>query len=490
MCSPEWTSKPSLDFLILDSDKGAMFPPHNSGQTGLDLVNIDQDNDLVSRKEFLREGEANLDNLLRSAGYFCVEDVIQGVPHPSVAEEPEAEDAADSSLSWLFGPGSPDLPWGSPLEGSPQAESVQDQTNQGHEGDLISLSVPSSPGKGAHRTSERCSHTTSTVLVDLLSDELPFSSASLLTPQGLGEDNPQGVTQESPESGAPPTAGNKTPESSPDTFHLHTDCVSTPLDVSDRALPLLDSEIPGCQVSGSLSPIAPPSSVTCPGEQLDSPEEKPESGLLAPAPTTAHLTSQGTGECESPAPCSTVSTPSDEGVLGAPGPSETACMVGVMDRQVSSGHEAMADQGSETKELPLPTSSPASPMNFAAGPDHTTRPPTQAPGPELDSPGSSSPEPPEWTIGKSRVDRTTLSKMVAPDSLPVVSTVTQKEESVSPLKAVFDALDQDGDGFVRIEEFMEFAAAYGADQVSVSVCVCVREREKFVVCQRCDVLNP
>ncbi|XP_062848732.1 rab11 family-interacting protein 3 isoform X3 [Trichomycterus rosablanca] len=47
----------------------------------------------------------------------------------------------------------------------------------------------------------------------------------------------------------------------------------------------------------------------------------------------------------------------------------------------------------------------------------------------------------------------------------VVPTATYRDEDSSALRAVFQALDQDGDGFVRIEEFMEFATAYGAEQV-------------------------
>ncbi|ELW67755.1 Rab11 family-interacting protein 3 [Tupaia chinensis] len=34
----------------------------------------------------------------------------------------------------------------------------------------------------------------------------------------------------------------------------------------------------------------------------------------------------------------------------------------------------------------------------------------------------------------------------------------------SRLRAVFDALDRDGDGFVRIEDFVQFATVYGAEQ--------------------------
>nr|XP_058141555.1 rab11 family-interacting protein 3 isoform X3 [Dasypus novemcinctus] len=39
------------------------------------------------------------------------------------------------------------------------------------------------------------------------------------------------------------------------------------------------------------------------------------------------------------------------------------------------------------------------------------------------------------------------------------------EEEAPRLRAVFDALDSDGDGFVRIEDFVQFATVYGAEQV-------------------------
>ncbi|XP_026056503.1 rab11 family-interacting protein 3-like [Carassius auratus] len=60
-------------------------------------------------------------------------------------------------------------------------------------------------------------------------------------------------------------------------------------------------------------------------------------------------------------------------------------------------------------------------------------------------------------------------------NVPIVSATAHKSEEQLALRAVFQALDQDGDGFVHIEEFIEFAKAYGAEQVSfwLSLSICV-----------------
>ncbi|XP_020862365.1 rab11 family-interacting protein 3 isoform X1 [Phascolarctos cinereus] len=48
---------------------------------------------------------------------------------------------------------------------------------------------------------------------------------------------------------------------------------------------------------------------------------------------------------------------------------------------------------------------------------------------------------------------------------PIPNEPSGCQEDGPRLRAVFDALDRDGDGFVRIEEFVQFATVYGAEQV-------------------------
>ncbi|XP_021042224.1 rab11 family-interacting protein 3 isoform X2 [Mus caroli] len=50
-------------------------------------------------------------------------------------------------------------------------------------------------------------------------------------------------------------------------------------------------------------------------------------------------------------------------------------------------------------------------------------------------------------------------------ALSLPSELGTAQEEGARLRAVFDALDRDGDGFVRIEDFIQFATVYGAEQV-------------------------
>ncbi|NWR23643.1 RFIP3 protein, partial [Emberiza fucata] len=79
------------------------------------------------------------------------------------------------------------------------------------------------------------------------------------------------------------------------------------------------------------------------------------------------------------------------------------------------------------------------------------------PGLDLDlwalDPAAAGAEPPPWCPGQS-----------GGSPGPEGSAEPPPEEEPR-LRPVFDALDRDGDGFVRVEEFVQFATAYGAEQV-------------------------
>lgn len=515
-----------LGFHTLDSDKGGVLCPNNSGQTGLDFRNGDQDQtQRIEGGNMFPDASVDLDNLINISDFTCGALKFEGdqstisetslhisrIEELSLKEKTEGLDEISETLSWLFSPKLTEVVGkNSACEdlSLTQEDSPESSKALSSPAELISLSVPVSPSRISETNTDD-----PFLLVDLLSNV-----NSCLPTESSGESNPQGVSEElvdllqeeqaglppsqtlSPETGDKglfpdqvtdlPVTCSTTPQGLPESSLPH-DHLRTPLECFEGSVPLLDLEVPDCDRSLSLCPASPPS-VICTGATLDLSAEESEVEHEG-ATIIINVTSEQQGENDSfalglsAAPSSLTAPLAEDAFTQGDCTSESSSVENeskdLMEDKIFSeantrGNEAMAldlcltaDEvhNEETWDL-----KPQGGLENGSVPDPTTEQreeerstdANQLEGSDCHEVASFdfSVQEPGWT-SEQTVEAISRSKVVEDDSLPMVSAVSTKEEDVSPLKAVFDALDQDGDGFVRIEEFMEFAAAYGADQV-------------------------
>lgn len=505
-----------LGFHTLGSDNGGVLYPNKTGQTGFqDFTNSDHDQTCQQNEDLVYEDKpVELESLIHfsefSPGDFKFEDDESAISQLSFLnthireftdKQEGPEEASDCTLTLPFPPKLGEL-FGKTASGEvclTQVDPLESSSALSSQEELISLSVPPSPSKISEtETVEESS------LVNLLSDEMPWP------PLGSSEEiNSRDITEElvnlsqeqraglpplqnsqtlSPEIGdkglfpgqvtdllvtcSPPTQGSA--ESGVSSDHL-----STSLLEAQGSLPLLDLEVPDTDGSVSLCPTSPgecsasslhESEVKCTGEISNLTSELGEndscpvdvsaetSALTATPAEDAFIPGELSENCfvndckdTREDPMCSGAKPQGNGAMASclaaadVHNNETLDLVPQKGAQNGSDPDLMTEQRLAGTDRSGGSSAPASTLDFLVEDLHSSAP----------EEGRTSEQP--VTIS--------LSKMVADDSLPMVSAVNVEEADVSPLKAVFDALDQDGDGFVRIEEFMEFAAAYGADQV-------------------------
>lgn len=436
----------------------------------------------------------------------------------------ERDENGDCTLSWLFSSNLTDVVGENSAYkelSMTQEAPVEIENTFSTDAELISFSVQDSPSKISEGNSE-INTGDPFLLVEFLSNEpsyLLLESSGELNPQGGSEDLVD-LSQEK-QAGLKPSQNRETlsPETGgkglfPDQVTellvtcsttlqgLPENClpqnhISTPLECFEGSVPLLDLEVPDCDSSLSLCP-ASPASVICTGVPLNLFKEESKVDD-AGATVIRNLTSEQPGENDlvgldlsDESSSLTVALIEDafiQGDLTSDGSSVEKVSKDLMEDKFCSEaknyrNEAMALDLCLTAdevhdEEPWDLKPQEDVQNGSVHNPTTDREEegltdiNELEGSDchevasfdfsLQDLNTSSPEA-VWT-SEQTVETISCSKMVVDDSLPLVSAVNTKEEEVSPLKAVFDALDQDGDGFVRIEEFMEFAAAYGADQV-------------------------
>uniref|UniRef100_A0A3Q2XGM1 RAB11 family interacting protein 3 (class II) n=1 Tax=Hippocampus comes TaxID=109280 RepID=A0A3Q2XGM1_HIPCM len=461
----QWESEQAfpLGFLSLDSDNGGVLCQNNCGETGLHFGDPDLTSQQSKMDKVYQDAPVELDKLLYISDYPCGDlffeechsTASETSPHSERNKEPD--ETSDFMLSWLFSPNLTDvvgknfafeeasLGGNSTLNG--QTETITNSSttvpssqckysSESNPADsLISTDTLMDKQTFVASESSGMSHGVSEGLVDLSQEEaLVHNSPTLSRETGDKGLFPDQVT-------ALPVNSSLTPQGLPEN--------SFPLNHSSTLLAcpqgfLLDLEGPELDGGLTIHPDRPA------GAQLDATQDSD----VKHAAQTICRTLDLQDESDSPPAISSL----------ADSPAEDVIIRGDLSSGSFSVEDGVCSEGPWNLK-------PQEGVNDETAPDATTEqreeelPPPDNSRQDFDVLElSSCTEKTGWTIEPS-VETVALSKMVGDDSLPMVSAVNTREEDASPLKTVFDALDQDGDGFVRIEEFMEFATAYGADQV-------------------------
>lgn len=455
-----------LGFHSLDSDKGTVLCQNKSGQTGLSIGHREQDqtfkslgdeglfqNTVPDLDSLINIAELSYGGLQYSRDQTKSQDLSQRKDELSNSEKPEpSDDIYGSTLSWLFSPGLFEVSEkSSTCNQSNQPSETSNEISHAPSCEAESLTVSVPPASAENTDISVTSD--SLLLVDFFSDEPLSQCDDSVTEEATGLAHSQDtVSPDIRDKGLYPDQVTDLPVTSTSTTQsLPENClplehISPQEDCSERPVPLLDLEVPLCD--NSLCPATPVS---------------PLSPLLLSPEKTGFTVTSNQGDV-SALELSPETSPEQADDAQRDDTNRNEEMTeGLRSEANVQDSTAASDLSPATDEI---HNGPH--WNLQKGTLGTETTPNNDPvhlgADVLDFSDRDPSAEAEWT-NKQTVETLCLSKMVGDDSVPLVPTVSTSEEDVSPLKAVFDALDQDGDGFVRIEEFMEFAAAYGADQV-------------------------